>query len=281
MYPLSEDRTVAGEIDTRWGEVDEEASEIKTDVSVPTPSVVNGNPEVFGVEYTAEVNGARVAEAEKGDLRFGPRRTDVSLAAEMEHRTVRDWWPEHIEGGESSRMRIKPRLRVDLPLSDLGVRVPSRRKTIETDALAFLNNADRRERQVLGRTVLAVDDVEADWGEPSDGETPVHVTAEVENPTRFPVVFSDVVCKVRMNGVDVGSGATLEGFSLEAGERDEVEMEVRIDESCLPEWWKKHVENDEETLIDASVYGAVDVLGRRFKIPLLTYEGSMETNVLT
>ncbi|MFW5983746.1 MAG: LEA type 2 family protein, partial [Halobacteria archaeon] len=165
--------------------------------------------------------------------------------------------------------------------SDLGVRVPSREKTVETDALAFLNDAPRRERTVAGRTVLAVEDVDARWGEPNDEGTPVQVEARVQNPTRVPVKFSDLVCDVRMNGVHVGDGGTLDGFALGAGETDEVEMKVTVENDRLPNWWKTHVENDETTDVAADVYGAVDVLGRRFRVPLLSYTGAVETDVLT
>jgi LEA14-like dessication related protein len=277
----SADRTARGGVETDWGEVDEESSEILTEVSVPSPNVVNGNVDTFGVEYVAEMNGVRVAEAEKSGFRFGSRTTSVSLAAEMEHETVRGWWTDHIEGGEESEMRVKPRLRVDLPLSDLGVRVPSREKRVETDILGFLNDAGRRERTVAGRTLFTVEEIDARWGEPDGGSVPVHVEARVENPTRVPVAFSDIVCDVRMNGVKVGEGGTGGGFSLSAGETDEVGIRVTIEDEPLPDWWRTHVENGEETEITAEVHGAVDVLGRRLRIPLISYTGSLETDVLT
>lgn len=277
----SGDRVVRGGVKNEWGDVDNESCEIRTEISVPPTNVVNGNVDTFGVEYVAEVNGVRVAEAEKSDFRFGPRTTAVSLTAEMENSTVSEWWGAHIKNGEKSRMRIKPRLRVDLPLSDLGVRVPSRERRIETDALGFLNGAGRRERDVFGRTVLAVEDLEANWGEPNDDETPVHVTATVENPTPVPVSFSALVCDVRMNGVDVGKGDTLDGFSVGAGETQEVEITVGVDHSALPEWWMTHVDNNEETEVVASVHGAVDVFGKRLHVPLISYDGKIETSVLT
>jgi LEA14-like dessication related protein len=281
MKVPSGDTTERGVVTSDWGEVDDEASEIRTEVSVPSPNVVNGNVDSFGVEYVAEINGVRVAEAEKSGFRFGSRTTSVRLDAEMEHGTVRDWWRAHVENGEESRMRVKPRLRVDLPLSDLGVRVPSREQTVETDALGFLNDAPRRERSVAGRTVLAVEDVDARWGEPDDDITPVHVEARVENPTRVPVRFSDLVCDVRMNGVRVGGGGTVDGFALGADETDEIGMSVAIENDALPEWWRTHVENGETTQVVADVYGAVDVLGRRFRVGLLSYSGTVETDVLT
>ncbi|MCX2819206.1 MAG: LEA14-like dessication related protein [Methanobacteriota archaeon] len=270
-----------GVVTSRWGDVSDEASEIRTEVSVPSANVVNRDTDTFGVEYVAEINGVRVVEAEKSGFRFDPRTTSVSLDAEMEHDAIRGWWGTHVENGEESSMRVKPRLRVDLPLSDLGVRVPSRETTVETDALGFLNDAGRRERSVMGRTFLAVDGIDAEWGEPDGGTTPVHVEARVENPTRVPVSFSDLVCDVRMNGVDVGGGETHDGFALGAGETETVEMTVNIEDDALPDWWRTHVENGEETEVVADVYGAVGVLGRRFRVPLISYTGAVETDVLT
>jgi LEA14-like dessication related protein len=278
---LSSERAARGVVTNEWGDVDDEASEIQTQISVPSPNVVDGSVDTFGVEYVAELNGVRVAEAEKTGFRFDSDRTVARLKAEMEHDCVREWWGTHVANDEESRMRVKPRIRVDLPLSDLGVRVPSHEQTVETDALGFLNDAGRRERNVAGRTVLAVDDIDACWGEPDDDGTPVYVEARVENPTRVPVKFSDIVCDVRMNGVRVGVGETVDGFALGAGETDEVEVEVTVGYERLPDWWKTHVENDETTDVVADVYGAVDVLGRRFRVPLLSYSGTVETDVLT
>jgi LEA14-like dessication related protein len=279
---LPSERSARGGVRTEWGDVDDETSEIRTEVSVPSPSFADRSVGTFGVEYVAEMNGVRVAEAEESGFRFDPdeNRTVADLSAEMEHEAVRDWWGEHVENGEVSSMRVKPRLRLDLTLSDLGVRVPSQEMRVETDALGFLKDADRRERKVAGRTVLAVDGVEARWGEPDDEKTPVDVEARVENPTRVSVSFSDLVCDVRMNGVCVGGGGTLDGFSLGAGESDEVGMRVDVEHERLPDWWRTHIENGEETEIVADVYGAVDVLGRRFRVPLISYDGTVETDVL-
>lgn len=288
MELLPGDRAVRAEVDSEWGEVDERSAEIRTEIRFPSPNamfpspeVVNGNVGSFGVEYVAEMNGVRVAEAEKSGVRLDPHRTVVRLDARMENGSIRDWWKSHIESGEESQMRVKPRLRLNLAMSDIGVRVPSYRADIDTDVLGFLNEADRREKTVLGRTVFAVDEVDADWGEPDGDETPVKVTAAVENPTPFPVGFSDIVCDVRMNGVGVGDGGTVEGFSLGPGETDEVDLRVTLDNDRLPEWWATHVDNGEQTEITVDVYGAVDVFGKQFRVHLLTYSGEVETSVLT
>ncbi len=281
MDLLPGDRVVRAEVDSEWGEVDDRSAEIRTEIRFPSPNVVNGNVDSFGVEYVAEMNGVRVAEAEKSGVHLDPHRTVVRLDARMENGRIRDWWTSHIESGEESRMRVKPRLRLDLAMSDIGVRVPSYRTGIETDVLSFLNEADRREKTVLGRTVFAVDDVNADWGEPDEDETPVEVTARVENPTRFPIRFSDIVCDVRMNDVEVGGGGTVDGFRLGAGETDELDLCVTVDNERLPEWWATHVDNGEHTEITVDVSGAVDVFGKQFHVHLLTYTGEVETNVLT
>jgi len=270
-----------GGIENEWGEVDERRTGISTRLELAAPNMLVGRVDNLGVDYTADINGVEVVSADKRGIRLGRDRTVVDIDAEMDNSRIPEWWVEHVENDETSRLRVKPQVSLDLPVENVAAtaRVPRAHTTVETDILGCLNTDEAREKTVLGRTVFVVEGLSAEWDGVTRDETGVDVEARVRNPNRFGVSVSRLDCDVLMNDVRVGGGSAGD-LSVGAGERGEVDVDVTIDNDRLPEWWVTHIRNDEETELRVVFHAVFGVFGYEVRLPVFGYDDTIETDFL-
>lgn len=277
---ISRNTTTPG-VSTEWGEADEEVTEIETRFEIPAPNVVEGRLSNFGVGYDVNMNGVRMASAERDDVFLKPDGTVVRLDAEMDNQRIPEWWVTHVNNDEESNVEIEPHLQLPAILGGISAsaRAPTRRRKVETDVLGCVETEDSQDKTVLGRRVFTVEDFHAEWGEATVEETPVDVTARVSNPNSFSIGASRIDCEILMNGVRVGQGSS-KGVSIPGESEESVDVDVTVENDELPSWWCTHVENGEESEIEVALYAVYEVFGRDLRVPLFSYDGSFDTEFL-
>jgi LEA14-like dessication related protein len=83
---------------------------------------------------------------------------------------------------------------------------------------------------------------------------------------------------VTINDVVVSDGNS-EITDIQQG-RSDVSYEARLDNSKVPEWWARHVNNGERSTIVAEADAAADVGFTRFDVPVDGFERTVQTDVL-
>lgn len=280
-------------VDTYWGDVHEDSSDIHTEIGVVAPNLLAAELTGVQVEYEAALNDVPVASAERTGLKLGPDTTKLNVDAEFRHDSVPEWWKTHVENGERTVISVEPRLNFDVeraldirfPLTDVSLRTPRIRRSFETDVLEGVEDTPPQETTVLGRTVFVVEDVEAEWGEPTEDETPVEVEATVTNPTRFRLPFGDLRYEIRMNDVVVGEGEVDHG-GFPARTTKQVETSAAVEVDRLVEWWPTHVSEDdatgvEETVLEVEFYADVGPYGLGPDVTVFEHRDTVETGVFT
>ncbi|MFW5929985.1 MAG: LEA type 2 family protein, partial [Halobacteriota archaeon] len=271
-----------------WGDVGEETSDIQTTVDVRAPTLLDGRLQGLEFEYDVSLNDVYVASAEASQVDVKPDGTRLDLTAAFQHDRVPDWWKTHVDNDETTTLQVEPRLNLDvdglldmgLPLTDLKFRAPQVRREFETDVLGGVRDSAPQKRTVLGREVIRIHEIDAAWSKPTEDETPVEVTADVENPTRIPMAFDDVRYEIRMNDVVVGEGTAADELRLPARSQREVEFQPAIQTERLVVWWPTHVENDEETKLDVRVYAEVGPNPLSKSVTLYRHRDTVETDVV-
>ncbi len=278
-------------VDSYWGETEDDGTRIHTRVNLVAPNLLSGELSGVDIGYQASMNEVTVAEAERSNVALHPDSTELNLDAVFHHDSVPDWWRSHVENDEETEITVAPTVDLDieraldinLPLTDVSLRTPALHRGFSTDVLDSVPESCPQETTVLGRTVFRVEDVEVEWGEVTETETPVEVEATVTNPTRFPMPFGDVRYEIRMNDVVVGEG-DVETGGFPADTTKDVEAQAAIQVDRLTEWWPTHVREDEDTAVEETVlevefYAAVGALGVSRRVTLFEHSDTVETSV--
>lgn len=290
------DGALVRRVTNEWGEVTDRYSEIRTRVVLDGASLVDVYIDSVGLRYEASMNGVRVARSEKKGVSLNRRNTTIHLSARIGRESLLEWWQTHVNNNESTRLVIRPHLTVDLPSVDLstidfaGV-LPSRTSvnSVSVETPNYVNDfttsiADSvRTRETMrikafGKTVFAVEDVDAGWGTADDEKTPLDVTVGVRNPNPVSVGFEDLRYTVTMNGIDVGQG-TVDDFVLPARGEKTVESRAVLRNERIADWWATHLRRDERTSTSISFDGTVRALGFSREIGGRSYTDSFETDL--
>jgi LEA14-like dessication related protein len=91
-------------VDSEWGDVTEETTEVRTDVTMNNPNVV-GVPGVVDLQYAIAMNDVTVAEGTKRGVGFGTGSSTVSLSTHSDNGKIPAWWASHVNNGEERRWR--------------------------------------------------------------------------------------------------------------------------------------------------------------------------------
>ncbi|WP_459192014.1 LEA type 2 family protein [Halosimplex sp. J119] len=268
--------TVDG-VESDWGTVTAESTEIRTTATVTNPNPV-GVPGVVDVAYTARLNDVVLARGEKSGVGFGPGTNRLRLSTEMSNRKIADWWVTHVNGDESST------LRVDATVSGPGFsrNVPAQRSSIETDLLGGFATEGERTVQFRGEPFLTVREQTATWDEANGSVTPLSVSSTVENVHDYPVTLDGVEYAVEMNNVTLAEDRQLSGVSVDPGETGTLDVRMGLDTARMADWWANHVNDSEQSTLSVELYGLVERDGEYERVPIRIYERSLdlETDVL-
>jgi LEA14-like dessication related protein len=265
-------------VDSDWGAVTDEETEIETDVALHNPNAVPV-PGVFDVKLRATLNGVVIAEGSESGVGLDSGRNELSLSAAMDNDAIGDWWREHVEDGERSTLSLEATV-----VGPGGVRraIPVRNTTVETDLFGPLERDQSRTVSLQGEDLVTIESTSARWGEPGDETTPLQFSASVENRHEQPIDFDAFAYTVQLNNVTVGEGRTTSGLEVEPGASDRLEIDAGIDTERMTDWWPTHVRNNESTTVTVRVDGLVERNGSLERLPLSLYETRLafETELL-
>ncbi|MFW5984295.1 MAG: LEA type 2 family protein [Halobacteria archaeon] len=290
------DAPLVRRVSNEWGEITDDYSEIRTRVVLDGASLVDVHVEGVGLRYDATMNGVRVARSEKKGVSLNRRNTTIHLSARIPRDRLIEWWQTHVNNGERTRLVIRPHLTVDLPSVDLSaidfagvlptrpgvdsvsVETPNYTSEFETSIADSVRTHETMRVKVLGKTVFAVQDVDAWWGTADEDETPLDVRVSLRNPNPFAVGFEDLRYTVTMNGVDVGEGA-VDDFTLPARGDTTVTSRAVLNNQRIADWWTTHLRREERTRTEISFDGTVTALGFSREIGGRSYSDSFRTDL--
>ncbi|WP_135853549.1 LEA type 2 family protein [Halorussus salinus] len=264
-------------IDNEWGEISAERTGIDTTVVVDNPNGV-GVPGVVGVSYDVSMNDVRMASGKTGGVSLSPGRNEVTLRTHIDNEKIPAWWASHINNGEETTLSVEPSVKAAL----LSRALPAQNRTFETDMLSSFEQESGQSVEVNGRTLLAVEETSASWGEATHNETPLRFSGTVRNPNGAPVEFSKIGYEVSMNDVTVADGTTSESVEIAPNSIGTVQIDAALDNRKLDEWWVSHLRNDETTRLNVSVFAVAETDSgtERVPLPFLSQRVVFETDIL-
>ncbi len=267
-------------VDNEWGAVEENRSEVRTEIAVDNPWLLGVADSAANVEYTVALNDVVFATEEEKRVSLGDDDT-LTTSTWVNNDRIPEWWVTHVNNDETTTVTVDPSVVVRFA----GVKLPAesltRNRTFQTDLLAPLQTEETRRFSAYGRTVFVVNETNAQWGQATTERTPVNASATVTNSLPVPVPVTEVQYTVRMNGVVVGTGQAAEQTVIPAESTRTLEARAFIDNSKLDEWWVTHLRNDQTTRMsvafDATVrYGGVE---RTLPLEFLSYNRTFQTDV--
>jgi len=290
-------------ITNEWGEIKDDSTEIRTRVVLDGRNFVNEHIDSIGLRYDATMNGVRMARSEKKGVSLNRQNTTMHLSAYMEHSRLLDWWPTHVNNGESTELVVRPHVTIDVPSVDLSaldfaglglsrwtrnmgrppvdvisVETPDYESEFTTRVIDSIRTDESMSVRVFGKKLFEVTGVGARWGEADEDETPIKIRVRIRNPNPFAVSFEDLYYTIDMNGVGVGEGH-VDDFRLPRWSKKVVSTEAVLRNEKIADWWPLHLRNGEKTQTEISVSGTVGVLGYTREVENRNYTDVFETDI--
>lgn len=276
------DRPSVAGIDTEWGTVTEDRTQIRAQIAVDDAGLLELVDGVASAAYTVSLNDVRVADGRTDDVRLDGERGVITATAWMDNDRIPEWWASHVARGETTTVRITSTVTAGVGGLRLSTDGPTRTRTVRTDLLAPMQSDRTRSVTAFGRTLLTVESTDARWGSATVERTPLIASATVTNPTPVPIPITDVGYTIRMNGVRVGEGTLDRRVVVPPGATRTVRTRAVIDNARLEQWWVSHLRNDETTDLSVDFHATVEYAGTEYRIPLdaLSYDRTFETDFL-
>ncbi len=273
-------------VDNRFGDVDENATIVETDLLVHNPNPIGVQLGDTTINYTVYMNDVEMATGGREGLSIDRGNSTLAFETEMDNRAIPPWWVSHVDGGERTAVTIDATVETSL----LGERAFdfTQEREVETDIIGAFNSEETREVNAddppptTSNPILYVNETRAEWGAVTDAETPIEMEFDVYNPQTEPYAITEIGYEITMNGVDVGEGATDREYVIPGGTTETVETEAVIRNDRLDDWWVTHLQNDEVTELRIEFDAVVELpTGTEIRVPLeeLTYERTIETDI--
>lgn len=264
-------------VDVSWGQVTNESTTIDTQVVVNNPNPV-GIPALVSIEYAVTMNNITMATGDPPAIGLSTGETTIDLETSIDNEKIPAWWASHINNGEHTVVAIKPAVEVPFYSRDL----PSQTRTVETDILSSLTIDEERSLTVGDTTLLTITGSSAEWGEATEERTPLSYSLTLRNPSDTELRFSELRFSMKMNDLEVASGATEGEVVLPPGGTQTVELELVIDNSKLDEWWVSHIRANETTHASIDVVAVTGTGSQAQTVPLsfLSPSFRLQTDIL-
>ncbi len=269
----------------RWGQATAETTPLV--LSATLTNLHDAPIALDGLGYVVRMNDVTLGEGtDDGSFVVEPGTTEtVELPAALDTPKLSDWWVSHLERDEVT----------DLSIEVFGI---VERSGGETVAVPLVNQSATVETDLLGggATDVAASDAapEVDvapptitgtslgWGEVTDDTTEVEAVVGVDNPNPDSALAEllrlEVDQTVVINGVTVADDTTAVD-EVPAG-RGEVTFTARLDNSRVPRWWARHINDGERSTVTFRATGTADVGITAFPLSIPTREGSFSTDLL-
>lgn len=117
---------------------------------------------------------------------------------------------------------------------------------------------------MVGKTQLK--EINSKWGKVTESTTEIITTVKVYNPNPFPLPLKDILTEVYINGIKMGEGSALSAH-IEPNSESTVIITTYVDNSKIPQWWRSHITNGEESTVSIRGYMVFDLRFIDFKVP--------------
>jgi LEA14-like dessication related protein len=270
-----------------FGEVTNETTTIETDLVVSNPNPVGIGLDGVSVNYTVSMNDIEMAQGGREGVQVGTGNSTLGLETEMRNEAIPPWWVSHVRNGEQTTVDIDATVTSDR----LGRSVEfSRSREIDTDLLGAFNSDETRpvnaDSALTDDPVLYVNETRGEWGSVSESETPIDMAFTVYNPNLEPYAVSEIGYDVTMNGVEMASGQTDEGYVIPSRGSETIEFTTALQNRHLDEWWVTHLDEEvhghQASELRIEFYAVIELpSGTEITVPLdeLTYEETIETDI--
>ncbi|NUB92767.1 LEA type 2 family protein [Haloterrigena sp. SYSU A121-1] len=279
---ITADRPQVESVETEWGTVTDERTEVETRIGVDEPLVLRAGDAAADVSYTVSVNDIVLASERDNRVRLDETGRAVTVSTWIDNDEIPAWWASHVNRNETTTVRVEP----DVVTTYGGIRLPAdgaaQERTVRTDLLEPLRTNQTRRFRAYDRTVLVVDETDAEWGTATENRTPIDASATVTNPTGLPVPITEIGYTVRLNGIVVGEGVAADQTVIPAGSTRTIDAGAAIDNAELDDWWVTHLRNDETSNLTVEFDATLEYAGIRRTVPLefLSYDRTFRTDLL-
>ncbi|WP_252700627.1 LEA type 2 family protein [Natronosalvus vescus] len=270
-------------VDNEFGEVDDEHTEILTDMTIHNPNPVGAGSADVDAEFVVSMNGIEMADGGGEDITLEPGTSTESFRTQMRNDRIPEWWVTHIENDEQTHVEIDAT--VSSGVLDRSTRITDE-QTVETDLLSAFNSDETRpvnaERPVVDDPFLYVNRTRGQWGGVDQRHTELELEFDIYNPQSYAVPMTELGYEITMNDVVIGEGESNREYVLQPGRETTVETVTRIENDNLDDWWVTHVENEEVSELRIEFVATFELAsGTTITIPLesLTYEETVETDI--
>ncbi|MFC7240504.1 LEA type 2 family protein [Saliphagus sp. GCM10025317] len=270
-------------MDNEFGDVDDERTEILTDLTIHNPNPIGLGSADVDANYDVSMNGVEMANGSGEDITVEPGTSTESLQTEMRNERIPDWWVTHIENGEQTHVEIDATISSGLVGRSTEV---TNEQTVETDLLSAFNSEETRpinaDRALVEDPILYVNATRGEWAGVDQQHTELRLEFDVYNPKSYAIPASQLGYEITMNDVSVGLGESDREYVLPPGEETTIVTTTRIENENLDDWWVTHIENDQVSDLRIEFDATFELAsGTTITIPLesMTYEETMETDI--
>ncbi|OYR41299.1 hypothetical protein DJ82_05865 [Halorubrum sp. Ib24] len=274
-------------VDNTFGDVTNETTEVETDLVVSNPNPIGVGLDGVSVNYTVSMNDIEMAQGGREGVSVDAGNSTVPLETELRNDAIPPWWVSHVRNGERTEVGIDASVTSDL----LGRTVEfSRDREITTDLLGAFDSNETRpvnaDSALTDDPVLYVNETRGEWGSVSEAETPIDMAFTVYNPNLEPYVVTEIGYDVTMNGVEMATGRTEEGYVIPSRSSETIEFTTALQNRRLDEWWVTHLDEEvrghQVSGLRIEFYAVIEFPGgEEVTVPLdeLTYEETIETDI--
>ncbi|TKX80733.1 hypothetical protein EXE53_08780 [Halorubrum sp. SD626R] len=274
-------------VDNTFGNVTDETTEVKTDLVVSNPNPIGVGLDGVSANYTVSMNDIEMARGGRDGVSVGTGNSTVPLETDLRNDAIPSWWVSHVRNDERTTVDIDANVTSGL----LGRSVEfSQGREVTTDLLGAFNSEETRpanaDSALTDDPILYVNETRGAWGSVSEAETPIDMAFTVYNPNLEPYVVTEIGYDVTMNGVEMASGRTEEGYVIEPRGTETIAFTTALRNARLDEWWVTHLDKDvrghQVSGLRIDFYAVVELpTSQAVTVPLdeLTYEETIETDI--
>jgi len=268
------------ELSNEWGEVTEKTSSVHTKIVINNPNSLEINFGNLGVTYTLEMNDIAMAKGSKQGLNLKEGINTIELTTELDNTKIPEWFQSHVARGEETTLKILPEVTFSIFGTTFKTEIPEQTQQIQTDLLASLNSKETRQIEASGRTLLEIRETKASWGRVSSNEVPLDIVLAFYNPNLVPIPVTRIDYAIKMNDITMLEGTTNDPAILEPKQETRVYIETSLYNQKLDDWWVSHLQNNEATKIDVTVYAVLEIGGTEIPVQIVECTSGLQTDIL-
>jgi LEA14-like dessication related protein len=269
-----------------WGTADAETTPIEFSSTIE--NVHNHSVTLDGVEYVVRMNGVELGH-ERTDAGFDiqPGETgSLDVTVQLDTARMRQWWAAHVRDDEVSDLSVEmyglvehegERQRLPLRFFDRTLRLETGMLGSGETSVEALPQSAPADTQAAAPTV---GETSQEWGEVTDETTEIATESTLTAPEQEINDLMEIRLSQRttINGVEVARGGTT--ISDVTAGTTPITVVSEKDNSEVPEWWARHVNNGERSQVITTPQATADVQFTQFDVDLDRRTSTSETDML-